>query len=123
MLKMPLVSFVIFMREGGGGAVNVFCRGSSGAILAALFVSFLPHIETQIIHVKKDGESSHSSKVTGFDAYNMNVIIDDFICSGETIREIYNNISANKFVAIDVLIVESGYRNSLGFEPEYLITK
>ena len=106
---------------------NVFCRGSSGAILAALFTSHFPDSAMRIVHIKKDGEYSHSGQVSsGFDSNAINVIIDDFISSGETIRDVYRkalSYSTTTNFKINVLIVGWGYREDLGFEPDYLISK
>lgn len=107
---------------------NLFCRGSSGAILAGLFTSHFPDSNMRIVHIKKEGEWSHSGCVScGFESQAINVIIDDFISSGETIRDIYHKAKEytdrGREFKIDVLIVGWGYREDLGFEPVYLISK
>lgn len=106
--------------------LNIICRGSSGAILAALLSSQLVNvINCQIIHIKKPGESSHSLTVPSFSWVEaVNVIIDDFISSGETIRAIYEAVhnSTGVRIPIDTLIIRGGYKDSLGFEPEFLIS-
>lgn len=110
-----------------GNYVNVFCRGSSGAILASLFYAMLPDYEITIVHIKKDGESSHGDKVsTRFNSYHINVIIDDIIATGETMREIWNAIESYTTdpIKINALIILRGYDGDYyGFSPEYLITR
>lgn len=110
------------------GRVNIFCRGSSGAILAALFSAFAPY-ECFINHIKKSGESSHSLTISSFNPKLPAIIIDDFIGSGQTMREIYKQIAtytSNPFYNIDLLIVSKGYdmndtHRPVGFVPNYVI--
>lgn len=107
--------------------LNIWCRGSSGAILAALLASRFIYHSPRILHVKKEGEEAHSTNGsfnhhTSFN-HVINIIIDDFVSSGETIRKIYS--TARKFVPkIDVLIVHSIpiHRDwFLPFRPDTLI--
>ena len=115
----------IFKNTFSSRTVNVFCRGSSGAILAGLFSSYLiDTFDIKIVHIKKEGEHSHSEKVPShFDNHGINVIIDDFISSGSTVRNIYKAICDNVGfnLPIHALIIERGWRDGLGFEPDYLI--
>lgn len=69
--------------------INLWCRGSSGAILAALFCSIVTPFNPNvlIIHIKKKGESSHTNYVRRHKKAT-NIIIDDFMDSGDTIRQI-----------------------------------
>lgn len=100
--------------------INIICRGSSGAMLAALFASFLVGHPIEIYHIKKRGEISHASQVPVISSQAVNIIIDDFISSGETLREIYKGASEwiNK---VDCVVIERGFRKNLGFIPDYLI--
>ncbi len=64
--------------------INLVCRGSSGAIIASMFSMMIPN-NHRIVHVKKDGESSHN------DCCKINkdwkiVIVDDFISLGYMIH-------------------------------------
>lgn len=88
--------------------INLWCRGSSGAILAALFASMSSY-NCIICHVKKEGEISHSDTPSMYSSSRytiINVVIDDFISSGATIREIVKNISFYELIppTLDVLI-------------------
>lgn len=105
--------------------INVFCMGSSGAIMAAIFASIVKNVT--VIHIKKDGEKSHSeytdySRFIGEDTTN--IIIDDFIGSGDTMRMIYKKIVPK--VEIDYLILGYCYNverkmNILDFTPKNVI--
>lgn len=89
--------------------INLWCRGSSGAILAALFTS-MSRYDCIICHIKKDGENSHSTIPAMHNNMikgdTINVVIDDFIASGATIKEIIKNISFYRLTppTLDVLI-------------------
>ena len=70
------------------GKKNIFfwVRGSSGAIIAATISALLTH-HCVINHVKKEGELSHSHNYyyNCIDEYSVNIIVDDFVNTGETI--------------------------------------
>ena len=88
------MAFHIKKRATKDKRVILWCRGSSGAILSGLVSA---HMKTKVVlvnHIKKDGENSHSSKFTinSFDKNDINIVIDDFIASGETFREIVKSI-------------------------------
>ena len=86
--------------------IDIWVRGSSGAILGGLLTQRLFTIgftNISVIHIKKDGENSHTENVFRTNG-KYNVIIDDFIASGETMNEIAK--IAGKYVKkIDLLIV------------------
>lgn len=84
----------------------IWCRGSSGAILAALLSQYFcteGFEEVRINHVKKPSEYSHSSN--SLHVGTCNIIIDDFIASGETVREIMKCMEHNGVDYVDYLIV------------------
>lgn len=84
----------------------IWCRGSSGAILAALLSQYFcteGFREVRINHVKKPNEYSHSSNSLHVGACN--IIIDDFIATGETVREIMKCMKHNGVDYVDYLIV------------------
>lgn len=96
--------------------VNIICQGSSGAIIATMFSISIRNLN-KIIHIKKNGENSHSSAPFLEKGSNcINIIVDDFICSGETIKTIYDHFN----VPIDCLCV-SGHFRHLTFFPKYYI--
>jgi hypothetical protein len=71
--------------------INLWCRGSSGAILAGMFAVKCQY-ECKICHIKKDNESSHSGNWQSYDDRNINVIIDDFVSFGHTLMAIVAHI-------------------------------
>lgn len=104
----------------GAEPVNIWVRGSSGAILAALLVSNLDN-ECYIQHIKKEGEQSHHSGFSYRDVgYNM--ILDDFCRSGETLNAIWNEASRHTG-NIDLLVLANMCKEEwcLDFKPENLL--
>lgn len=104
--------------------LNLFVRGSSGAILSGLIVSFLKRYDCRIIHIKKENEYSHGG--TSFSLINPtapNIILDDFISSGETVNSIYLALQKYNHTNIDVLCVSGTVRpDTLDFNPTYIIS-
>lgn len=82
-------------------SIVIWCRGSSGAILGALLAQHLitnesfRKMEIRVNHVKKEGESSHSSPETYCDTF-FNIVIDDIIASGSTLKAIIDYIDNDK---------------------------
>lgn len=105
-------------------SINLICRGSSGAILAGIFYMFIPEYNVEIHHVKKPKEKSHSHDIDLLEN-GLNVIIDDFICTGETVNAIYDKLvlDCERKITIDCLIVQSGFsKHRVNFKPSVLIT-
>lgn len=111
-------------------SLNIWCRGSSGAILASLFAVHIHMPNIKIIHVKKPGENSHSG---GYHPYTygdaINVIIDDFVSSGKTLRHIYSQMGALGLPTVNALVIQrlgdrdpEYFSGKLGFVPYYLIS-
>lgn len=91
--------------------IVLWCRGSSGAILASAFAMKLGAPNMKIKHVKKPGEISHyhNNNLT-FNKSYINFIIDDFVVSGETIEHIVSvalNKKDRKTYRFDALLVSS----------------
>lgn len=88
--------------------VSLWCRGSSGAIIAVLVSAEIQDMcsEVFINHVKKDGEVSHS----GCDYHStaeVNIVIDDFIESGDTIHSIIDEIENEGIRFISIVVSKS----------------
>lgn len=109
--------------------INFVCRGSSGAICAALVSQALAakDISITVSHVKKEGESSHASAIN-LEKYDVIVFIDDFVSSGATMNEMlrgakaywgYGEDSFKVHYLVTTGIVELA---RLDFEPEVVIT-
>jgi len=105
--------------------ITFICRGSSGAIIAGIFCMNIPN--SKILHIKKEGERSHDdSAYLGRSTENIRVIVDDFMCSGETLNAIYDRLGkANRSldeVRIDCLVLSGEVDlEKLSFRPEYLV--
>lgn len=88
--------------------IDIWVRGSSGAILGGLLTQRLLTIgyeNISVIHIKKDGEDSHSENVYKTNG-KYNIVIDDFIASGSTMNEIAK--VANQYIKyIHLLIVSN----------------
>ena len=88
--------------------ISIWCRGSSGSILAALLYSELTinnYSNIRIYHIKKPNETSHDNNCSYNDnAYN--IVIDDMVCSGDTIKAIEIVIETNN-LSFDCLIVSA----------------
>ena len=95
--------------------IDVWARGSSGAIFGAFFVSMMYNddykFRARVQHVKKPGEESHHAYCT-FSQDHFNIIIDDFISSGETIRAIIT-ASRTENPMYDLLLVSSFFSYSI----------
>lgn len=66
--------------------------GSSGIILCTLLHLYLP--DSEIVHVKKNGEESHSHHTdlwTDFSGKTL-IFVDDFMCSGSTYMRVYKEV-------------------------------
>tara|TARA_R110002073_G_scaffold144403_5_gene296514 strand:+ start:2542 stop:2988 length:447 start_codon:yes stop_codon:yes gene_type:complete len=101
----------IIQDQYQGTGLNIWCRGSSGSIIAAIIAK--DYIDkgglAKICHVKKDREYSHSDSIC-YEKDFINIIVDDFVCSGETIRAIYSvqqNTTKNR--KVDSIIVTGTY--------------
>jgi len=115
------------IKEFKGYRVNIWCRGSSGAILASLFASHL-NVESTICHVKKDGEKSHCSGINPYFFKFVNVIIDDFVETGSTVNAIFDKMIKYQKSSVHCLIVHECFfvdanniQQIIDFTPEYLL--
>lgn len=91
--------------------INLWCRGSSGAILAGLLASRLLTTKTfhsvQIIHVKKPNETAHGSDLTYVIENGCNIIIDDFSYTGDTIIHITKSMTSLGIRYVDAIILSA----------------
>lgn len=70
---------------------SIACRGNSGLIFAS---ALAVKMEKNIIIVRKQLEHSHATEtVEYFDLPKKIVVVDDFVCSGETLKAIWEEIS------------------------------
>lgn len=92
--------------------IAIWCRGSSGAILASLLSHGLivkGYRNISVNHVKKPNENSHSFNC--FLPRTTNIIIDDFTCTGDTINHIANWMKEYTY-SIDYMIFSGVALNS-----------
>ena len=101
--------------------LRLLCSGSSGAILSAIIADSHLLDVIEIIHVKKSGEEHHVNShdirqlTCNYSGRVLNIIVDDFICSGRTVERIYDtfthcNISEN----VDGIIVNGYFNKNCG---------
>ena len=109
------------LEEIGNKKINLYVRGSSGAILGALLAKSVKN-QVCIHYIKKKGEERHGTDLMGrFDSpEECNVIIDDFICTGSTLKYIYEAIAPH-INKVDVLIVSNGFSTPC-FTPDVIIS-
>ena len=87
-------------RKFPEGTISLWCRGSSGAIIAGIISSNLKR-KVFIRYISKNNEKRHDKNNHNYET-DINIIVDDFICTGKTIDEIINKSGREKF---DLLIV------------------
>jgi hypothetical protein len=97
--------------------LHFLCRGSSGAILAGIVASRLPHNNVYITHFKKPGEYSHAGEFMceGDDYF---IVIDDFMASGTTLNTICEKMLNVAYQFPDMLIVSGNVNSSFKYHKE-----
>lgn len=91
--------------------VGLVCTGSSGAMLSALIVAQLKiDSSVEIIHIKKDGEDSHSGSASDLSEYDELFFIDDFVSMGFTLNRILSMFPTYDF---NVVVADSVYESDL----------
>lgn len=97
--------------------INVWARGSSGSILGTLLIGKMMDNgiseNIKLAYVRKPSETEHRSSPSSF-YYSpevFNIVIDDFIASGRTIKSIFEAMKGeNRQQPVDILIVKGAYR-------------
>lgn len=104
--------------------INLWVRGSSGAILGALFCAYSDNKNIIISHVKKTNEHTHSWH-TPYYENGINIILDDFSISGETVNFIYEKMVGLGITKVDFLILDhlgGSFTNCrIDFLPETIV--
>ena len=83
------------------GTITIWCRGSSGAIIAGIISSKLKG-RARVAYISKPNEKRHDIVSPYKYSVGYNIIVDDFICTGKTIDDIIKKSDREKF---DLLIV------------------
>lgn len=89
-LKCAKLMANILSDRFSGKSITLICQGSSGATYAALVYSFLPRQIIEICHVRKEHEAAHYMDCTKKSLSEINIIIDDFVHTGNTIERCFN---------------------------------
>lgn len=88
--NLPTILEMVKIIKELNQPVNLWCRGSSGTIIAAI-IAF--HIEKCVIcYVKKPNEENHHNFKINYEEDYLNIIVDDFIATGYTISSILEKI-------------------------------
>lgn len=122
-----LVSTFKTIDEFKGKNINIFCMGSSGAIIATVFAMKVSNCK--IVMVRKSSEHCHSNNYDLHKHHSkdaINVIVDDFIDTGNTINSIYNQLKMmiNRKIKIHcVAIMGFDKIHFCDFEPDYFISR
>lgn len=73
------------------GADAMVCTGKSGIAVAT---ALLASIDVNVVHVRKQGESSHGSMIEGSGReFGKFIVFDDFVASGATVRTVLERLS------------------------------
>lgn len=103
----------------GNSKISLWCRGSSGAIIAAIISQAFSDVI--INHVKKEGESSHGTGID-FEKERINIIVDDIVSSAITVNAIYKEFSIRGGDKIECLCVaDSIFVRNLKFIPNTIV--
>jgi hypothetical protein len=90
----PRYSMMFDGREGKK-PISLFCRGTSGIIIASAVKRLLKG-PSDIRYIRKETESRHEYGHGGVDSDNINIVIDDFIASGLTMKKISDELGCDK---------------------------
>lgn len=126
-------SLFMILYENYGAEIphlNLFCTGSSGAIISSIIAQKLDEkkLSYSLLHIKKDGETSHSAQVPVYSGYEftncLNIFVDDFISSGSTISKLHKTV-VEKFpqFKLDVICVTGYVESNIidEFKPKIII--
>lgn len=111
--------------------VNLLVMGSSGAILGALVGAELINLDKHntpiVCHFKKEGEYSHCRVPDHHtvDDNVFNVILDDFVSTGATLKKIHSNAEKHMHYLKDLpihAIAITGELRGVDFEFDYLFS-
>lgn len=99
--------------------ISLVVRGTSGAMIAGGIMSELYRknilTNVNIVIVRKNNENYHGFNLQGLDKFSKIVIIDDFIDTGFTIKNILNNLDTffdSNCCKYDMLIVGNFISNT-----------
>lgn len=110
--------------------INFLVRGSSGAIIATMVANHLNY-PVRIFHIPKPEEQTHRDAFCRSFLDGPIIIIDDLMCTGQTILEIYKEfLFSNPKKPLSAIIICNKLNNNqkkiirnsfLQFEPNLII--
>jgi len=110
-------------EKNKGVSINLFCTGSSGSFLCGILSYELIktlNVIVDVVYVRKEHEIAHSSKVPTFYVEGrINILVDDFIDSGDTIARIIQSIKKSSGICFetdykfDYIIISRCSKNKL----------
>lgn len=117
-IKVGKIMAKVLAKVYPGQSLRLICSGSSGAIHAAVISTNRCVKVMEIIHIKKDGEyANNNSHEVGSQSIGkcINVIVDDFICSGGTVERIWKKFheANNRTEMISGVIVCGGVNENV----------
>ena len=76
------------------GATSVVVHGNSGVSCGFAALMLSPHLDFNIVLLRKDNDNSHGSPIEGPDNHRLGsyLILDDFVSSGRTLNRIRDKI-------------------------------
>jgi hypothetical protein len=98
----------------------LWCRGSSGAMLSYGTAMIIPVY--RIIHIKKEGEYAHYAGifVNNFPVDAVNIIMDDFISTGDTVNTIWSFMEYYHIKCDCLCVTGEVDVRILKFKPSYI---
>jgi adenine/guanine phosphoribosyltransferase-like PRPP-binding protein len=89
-LKSKIRQLVKRLRSQTHQFDSIAFRGMSGAIICPLLAA---RLNKNLIMVRKPNSSTHSTcKVEGDDCSKRYIIVDDFLCTGDTVKQIVKDV-------------------------------
>ena len=82
----------ILKKEYPKRSLVFWVRGSSGAMIAAMISGFLRSQACTIHYIRKSGEDSHGGSDFEDIEDGINIIVDDFMSTGNTVRVIFEEL-------------------------------
>ena len=81
---------------GETGATSVVVHGNSGVSCGFAALMLSPHLDFNIVLLRKDNDNSHGAPIEGPDGHILGsyLILDDFVSSGQTMDRIRDKIGS-----------------------------
>ena len=111
------------------GVHNIFCQGSSGIIMATIFAQVINQellSDAMVLPIRRAGEFTHSPHaIYDVEPDNINIIVDDFICSGDTVKRVHEAMTSKMIGCTKLYAVIVGRANGtedvINMQPDLFI--